>query len=327
MNEACLQHDGRLYVVTSLFNPRRFASRLRLYHNFKAWLAMQGIMLLTVELAFGHRRHATVCEACPSDPWTIRLQTDQELWHKERALNIGIHRLSQLVPNWRYVAWMDADIKLVRDDWAAETVQRLQHFDIVQMFGQASCLGPDEEVLFTSRSIGKEFHDTGRITWGRDPGVGSVGYNVCSHPGLAWAFRRTTLDAIGGLLDICVNGSGDLHMMACFAGDHSVAMPKGVSQGYIDALKRYSSLCDAHVRGNVGYVPGLALHHWHGKVKDRGYGTRWKLLEKYHFDPVTDLRVDTQDLYRWNDHDPRVLALARESRKSLAARNEDSIDL
>ena len=54
-----------LYVVTTVFNPRRFASRHRLYANFAAWLAQQGVRLLTVEVAFGDRPFAVTTAADP----------------------------------------------------------------------------------------------------------------------------------------------------------------------------------------------------------------------------------------------------------------------
>src|SRR6202035_3379899 len=45
----------------------------------------------------------------------------------------------------KYVAWIDADVKFNRPDWAQETMQLLQHYDVLQMFSHAQDVGPDYE--------------------------------------------------------------------------------------------------------------------------------------------------------------------------------------
>ena len=78
------------------------------------------------------------------------------------------------------------------------------------------------------------------------------------------------------------------------------------------------------VRGNVGYVAGTVLHHWHGKTKERGYDKRWRIMVEHQFDPVRDLLTDTQGMLRWSGANPELAAAIRQS---LSGRNEDSIDL
>jgi len=311
-----------LYVITSVFNPRRFQSRLRLYKAFSNWVAKAGVKLLTVEVAFGDRSHDATIE---SDAWHLQLRTKHELWHKERALNLGLHRLSQLDPKWSHVAWMDADVKLVRDDWASETIHLLQHYAVVQMFGEARSLDSNYQSLFSCRSIARNFEEHGTIEWGNNPGLEKRNlYARQGHPGLAWGFRRDELNDIGGWLDTCINGSGDLHMMGCYSGKWDLALSPRASSGYRDSIKRYGELCHKFVRQNVSFMPGTCDHYFHGHSKDRGYDARWKLLDKFRFNPSTDLIQDIQGLYKWNLSDPRVMALAVSTRKSLASRNEDA---
>src|SRR5271166_5960967 len=118
------QHNEKLYVVTAISNPARYHSRYYLYDKFAKHLADSGAQLLTIEAVLGRRLH-TVTE--PDNPWHIQLQTEHELWHKENMLNIAISRLPA---DWRYVAWLDADIEFVRKNWVDETLHQLQHFDI-----------------------------------------------------------------------------------------------------------------------------------------------------------------------------------------------------
>lgn len=38
------------------------------------------------------------------------------------------------------------------------------------------------------------------------------------------------------------------------------------------------------------FVSGTVQHQFHGEVKDRGYSSRWGLLEKFKYNPKTDLK-------------------------------------
>lgn len=309
-----------LYAITTVFNPRRFRSRFNLANRFTEWVRKSGVQLLTVEVSFGEREHVLTQQ---SDPWHIQLVTRHEMWHKERALNIGLNRLSTLAPDWGYVAWMDADIKLARDDWAEEAVHLLQHYAVIQMFGEARWLDPNYHTLFSSPSIAKNFHEDGHMEWGHNPGDHSNFYAKAGHPGLAWAFRRDELNDTGGWLDICINGSADLHMAVAYAGQAALGLSPKASPGYRRAILQFGELCDSRVRRNMSYMAGACDHYWHGRSKERGYLHRWKLVDKYKFDPYTDLVQDIQGLYRWRMDDPRVRSLAVATRHSLAKRNED----
>lgn len=61
----------------------------------------------------------------------LQLRTSHEIWLKENSLNLGFARLP---PDWKYAAWIDADVTFARPDWACETVHQLQHNPVVQMW-------------------------------------------------------------------------------------------------------------------------------------------------------------------------------------------------
>jgi hypothetical protein len=192
---------------------------------------------------------------------------------------------------------------------------------VVQLFDQAANLGPDEEVLWTARGIAKGMAEFGKPVWECPE---AVLRGKKDHPGLGWAFRREALDAMGGLLDFCVAGSADLHMVGAWAGNFLLGHPKELSPAYRQALKVWADRAYAVVQKNVGYVTGLAMHHWHGKTKDRGYDNRWQIMVKHRFDPYQDLMTDTQGLRRWTGNKPQM---EQDLRDSLSRRNEDSIDV
>lgn len=312
-------HERRseeLYVVVCVFNPRRFESRIRLFNEFEHYVLASGARLFVVEAAFGDRRFEVTS---PDDPMHLQVRTSDELWHKERLLNLGLQRLP---PVAKYVAWVDPDIHFTRHDWANETVHMLQHHPVVQMFGQAANLGPNEEVLWQARGIAKGFQEFGKPVWECPE---AVLRGVKDHPGLGWAFRREALDAMGGLLDFCIAGSADLHMVGAWTGNYLLGHPHNLSPAYRDALKRWAARAyQAAGCGNIGHVAGTALHHWHGRTKDRGYDKRWEIMVKHQFDPAHDLITDTQGMLRFSGRNP---ALVYDLRASLANRNEDSIDL
>lgn len=332
----------QLYVVTCVFNPRRFASRYTLYRAFEKMVADGGAKLLTVEVAFGVRPFEVTTSA---DPWNIQLRTSHELWHKERALNIAIQRLTQMVPSARYIAWIDADVSFSRTDWAQETMHALQHCSFVQMFGDAVMLGPQSQHLWACPSNFRSFADyaaandaanfpsaaysSSGAPQGSVNGAKKAISPVAGHPGLAWAATREALDAVGGLIDVCVAGSGDTHMANCLKGNwqwgsHVHPTLDKFSPGMKTYIQRWAERCDQSIKGRIGYVPGVCMHHWHGKSEQRGYFSRWSVVEQFGFDPFTDLKQDVQGLWQFAGNKPKMeQALIR----SLSARNEDSVDV
>src|SRR5450756_2436621 len=98
---------NHLHVVTSLFNPRRFRSRARLYRDFENYVKQSGAVLHTVEMAFGDRSFE-VTQPATADQ--LQFRTHSELWHKERLLNLLIAQVAQQQPDAKYFAWIDADV-------------------------------------------------------------------------------------------------------------------------------------------------------------------------------------------------------------------------
>lgn len=314
-----------LYVIAVISNPQRFKSRYHLYEQFANQIANSpNAVLYTVEIAFGERPF-TVTSG--DNTCHVQLRGYDEAWHKENMINIGISRLPA---DWKYVAWIDADVMFTRTDWAIETVQQLQHYAVVQMFSEAIELGPNHEVIMNHQGFAKaHFEDSLPISTSH----GANGYNQLKkkfsgsihHPGYAWAIRRETLDGIGGLIDYAILGSGDWHMACAFANQVHVSFDRAFSAEFRAKLKRYETLCRLNVRRNVGFVPQTILHYWHGKKKNRGYDTRWKLLRDINYNPDLHLVRDSQGLI--NVAPDADLALRDGLRRYFRSRDEDSIDL
>lgn len=301
----------KFYVVTPVFNPFRFKSRVKLYNDFEKYVEDNiPTQLRTIEVALGERPFE-VTTSC--DSTDIQLRTHHEMWHKERMINLAIARLPA---DWEYVAWIDADVRFTRPDWAIETVHLLQHYDFIQMFDTAIDLSPAHEPLKIHHGY-MSAYSKGKFSNRSHP------YQTF-HPGFAWAARRDALDKVGGLIDFGILGAGDRHMAQGLVGQVQTSYPDNVSDAYKDKLRVWQDMAVRHIKKNVGHMEGSLLHYWHGKKVDRGYLSRWQILSKNIYDPNLDIKCDTQGLYQYTDRNPE---LRYDIRRYFLSRNEDSIDV
>jgi hypothetical protein len=304
-----------LDVILVVSNPVRYASRNELFKNTLDHISShENVRVSVVELALGRRPWEIVD---PSNPRHLALRSYEEgVWHKENMINLGIQRLPS---DWKYVAWIDADVEFVRKDWVTETLQQLQHYMVVQMFEQAVDLGPRGEAMLVHQGFMKQY-----LAGAQRP-VGKYSPYTHWHPGYAWAARREAIEALGGLYDVSVLGSGD-HLMAWgILGENM--LPNTMSEGYRKSLSDWMGRAERYIHRDVGFVPGTLLHYFHGKKADRKYRDRWKILEEAAFDPFLDLKRDWQGLYQLDvDGTPRMIKFRDDLRAYYRARNEDSID-
>ncbi|MBM3793673.1 MAG: hypothetical protein FJW31_06315 [Acidobacteria bacterium] len=306
-------------------NPVRYASRYRLYEGFVAQNAGPHVKFWMVEVAYGDRPFVVTQ---PGEPHHLQLRTNCEIWHKENALNLLFAHVLKVCPGAQYFAWVDAALTFVRPDWAFETLQQLQHYQVVQMFSFAQDVGPKYAPVAGATRQHRGFI----YAYCNAPSFLSsdmrFGYSTNGHPGYAWAARRTALDATGGLLDFAITGGADRHM-ACGllgtmeqSGSYREARLTDLTPNFRNSLLLWKERAAALER-NVGYVDALILHHWHGRKLDRKYGNRWRIYADNTFDPWRDLRRDAQGLY---DIPGSRQKLRDDLRCYFRARNEDSIE-
>ena len=333
-----------LYVITAITNYPRFYSRYRLYERFEKMCADAGAVLYTVEVAL-RDRHFEVTDH--TNPHHIQLRAISEIWHKENALNIAISRLPA---DWEYVAWVDSDIEFARPDWVVETIHQLQHYKMIQMWSHAQDLGPDknhpgalwtpihrqfqsflysyaqnvESSVYNPRP-GKQYTNPPTQP-GHGHGYGGVGPFHDAHlwhSGYCWAARRSAIADLGGLGDVAILGSGDHHMAASLVGCVSRTIHQAMQPEYKAYWSRWQERAEKFIQRNVGYMPGLILHHWHGKKANRGYIDRWKILVENKYVPDLDTKRSPQGILELADRNYR---LRDQIRAYFRTRNEDSID-
>ncbi|HOV34629.1 MAG TPA: hypothetical protein PLS56_01395 [Candidatus Dojkabacteria bacterium] len=344
--------NAPLYCITPIINTQRFRSRWKIYKNaFEHQIINAGAHLILIECSYGEREEVYV-ETVHERHTIINVRTHHELWHKENLINRAIQELHRIDPNWKYVCYVDSDIQFARPDWVGETLHKLQHHPIVQMFSQVAYLSPDNEQLRVALSFmegwrqGIPFQNKAGIAQDKGAWVKHKHPKDCpccppppypehnhSHkiawagaPGAAWAYRREALNQLGGLVDYAILGSADYHMSTALMGFLHISLQKGYHPEYVQWLMDWQTRALKYIKRDVGLVKGLILHHWHGKMKDRNYGTRWQILINHQFNPRTDIKKDTNGLWQLEDENDKW-QLRDDIRGYFNVRNEDSIDL
>lgn len=313
-----IKRHGTLHVVVPCFNPLRFVTRYSLLQDFLKHATDAGAVVWLAEAAFGERPF----EVTQGDnAQHVQFRVRDEIWLKESMINVTVARLPQ---DWQYVAWVDGDVAFLNPDWVQETIQQLQHYDVVQMFQHSIDFGPNSEPLghFRGFPASKVEGLAGKAPAGQ-PASYYYEQPGWFHPGYAWACTRPAWDTFGGLIDINIVGGGDHQMAHGFYGDIDKAIPFAATKGYRGALLAWQ-LQALKLKRNIGFVPGTLMHHWHGKKSRRGYFDRWQILQRNQFDPVTDLKRDRFGLWQLSGDKP---AMRDDMRAYFRQRQEDGMEL
>jgi hypothetical protein len=163
---------------------------------------------------------------------------------------------------------------LVGTEGAAQT-------HIVQLFQTCCSLGPEGEVIQTDKGFAYQHATSGQAF--------NKGYRYGFwHPGYAWACSRRAYDAMGGLVDWNLLGSGDHHMALAWIGQVDQSYPGTMHGDFKGRLLDYQERCRAAAL-RMSYIKGTVLHHWHGRTVDRKYVERWQVLIRHQYNPSNDI--------------------------------------
>lgn len=304
-----VRESNVLHVVGVISNPARWHSRYRLARQWQEQMrAARGVELHMVETAFGDRHHEV------TGPEDLQLRTKSEAWIKESMINLGVRDL--LPKDWRYVAWVDADVEFRDPNWAQETIHQLQHHAVVQPWQHCADIGSGGNILATHTSFGFM-----RQTGERMQKSAKEPYRN-AHTGYAWACTREFWESVGGLIDFAILGSGDHHMAWAMIGDVDVSIPKVNSPSFFRRAHEWQSRATRVTNTQVGFTPGRIEHAFHGPKKRRFYQERWQILAQHGYDPDTDLIHDSQGLVQLVGKPGLEHAIGQYNR----ARSEDSVD-
>ena len=317
MNEA-VDRGGRLWAITSYFNPAGYRRRFANYRAFRAGL---GVPLATIELSFDGNFQLQAGDA----DVLVQIRGRDVMWQKERLLN---HLLPLLPDACREVVALDCDLVFPRSDWAAQVSAALCGAALVQPFRHVRHLpadaGPDhvgepgglvEEALASAIAAGQSAHEVlGRAGKRSDGGP---------TPGFAWAAPRDLLER-HGFYDVCIVGGGDRALASAAFGGWEHAMERQfLNQRQRERYLAWAEAFHREVRGSVTCLEGDLFHLWHGTIADRRTRQRHQGLGVFAFDPGRDLALAESGCWQWASDKPELHAYVRDY---FFSRKEDGQD-
>lgn len=297
---------GSFWVITSYYNPEDIKDKRENYLFFKKTLKKQGVNLITVECAFKKQDFNLNKEDADI---LLQVRSNSILWQKERLLNIGLENLPD---DCDKIAWLDADIIILDDDWAKKVAILLEKYPIVKPFAEAIRLtkkeskkilkGENEELnnLFSYRNRVINNYYQPSTMWKL---IFLAVFGMCA--------RREVYEK-SGFYDRMIICSGDMVMANAFLYKDSRA--KDLKERFhlsealiVDIDEWYAKLSPRRGDFGICYLEGVTMFHiFHGKMMNRKYEQTCKLLDKYEFNPKKDLIINEDGCYDWASSKPKL---------------------
>ena len=230
----------------------------------------------------------------------IQLSGAALLWQKERLLNLALKAVPTDV---EHIAWLDCDVILKREDWAAEAKRQLQELNVVQLFSEAVYLSPNDDIQSIRVQDGYSYVP-GLMSLADAKDLIQIGASIGKKfvryaPGLAWAAQRSVF-ANHGFYDADIVGSADSFIAAALLGEHELLSRRySLKEPRRQHYFRWAIPFNKSVGGRVGHVAGAIFHLNHGDIENRGYVERQKGLAAFDFDPDIDLTIGRNGAWHW----------------------------
>ena len=308
-----VQRTGRLWAVTSYFNPLGYERRLANFRQFRHHLE---VPLVAVELGYDGRFQLAAEDA----EVLVQLPGRDLMWQKERLLNLA---LKALPPECAQVVWLDCDIVFGNTRWPEQLSTALARFPLVRPYAQprnekpgwrlaeTDIVTPPERVRPLPRQHVPILDDIAACR----------GAALPAQPwGRAYAASRDLLET-HGFYDGCIIGSGDLAMIFAACG-HAETAADVLRLGGPHRAHYLAWAQGFHddIGGRVGYLDGVLHHLWHGDRANRRYGERHSQLAVHCFDPARDVCESEHGVWQWSSNKPGLKEFVR---SYFHARRED----
>lgn len=273
---------SKLAIVTCHYNWANFDMPVRNLRRFLRQMDRYKVPVYGVELYLRDQEP----EMAGQPGWkSIPVKESAILWQKEALLNMA----ERMVPDdFDIIAPIDADVEFANPNWHSDTLRAMQFHPIVQLFSDALWTDRRGKVCRQRASVCRLGLDMDRWT---------------THPGFAWAFRRDLYREMGGWYDIAPMGAGDTLLCVALQKqrlpkkwmDHAYSYLGPKNRGHFDAwMERVREAMRGH---SVGYVPGQAIHEWHGDLVNRRYHERARWIEGY--DAKRHIRKNRAGYLQW----------------------------
>lgn len=295
-NDKMIKTIDNFYVITTFFNPNNSKNKLLNYNFFRKKLKEQGLKLITVECSFRQKKHRLTKEDADI---LIQVRSNSILWQRERLLNIA---LDNLPLDCDKIAWLDADIVILDDNWAHVVAKLLDKYHFVKPFSEAVRLTKKEsKKIRNGKSLEKfgffnsdDIHQYYSLTLKRQIVFFAV-LGMCARREI---FQHTYF------YDKMILGSGDLIMTNAFINSNPKVEDIDISEYFSDALKHdinnwYKNIKKDRGNFNISFLDTKALHLFHGLTSNRNYKERQLMLKKYNYEPENDLKFNDDKCFEW----------------------------
>lgn len=290
--------DSILHVIIIYFNYCNYDNRLRLTRDFiQRMMIIQTIEIHVIELTFNGDLHLA-----DGNFHYLALESNSPMWYKENMINVAVQKMLPI--DWKYMAWIDADLDFDNDYWSCEAISSLQDNDVIQLFSHCDDLDANREVMHTHTSfVYRLKHDNQ--------------YTAKWHPGYAWAMTRKCYEKIGGLFESNIAGGGDRVMALSFIQKLETIRDIMSDSHYNHAMKFQDRCIDI----KIDYLRLVIRHYYHGDKKNRLYKSRHESLIEFNYNPKIMLEKDKDGILIPSIHFP--IELLHKIKNYFYLRNED----
>ncbi|MBN2854320.1 hypothetical protein JXK06_02180 [Patescibacteria group bacterium] len=289
---------GSLWVLSTFFNPTQAVNKINNYRYFHQNLIRQGVKILTVECAF--KDASFELDSNDADK-LIQVRSDSILWHKERLLNIG---LKYLPSECDKIAWLDADIIFLNNDWAKEVAKLLETYHFVKPFNRAIRLNKKEtrEILLKNNIKNLNLHNRPKY---KNSEYSANQENLIIYMSVFGLCARRDIIQEIGFYDRFIVGNGDMVISGAILNEKPYwdILPTALEKDIEVWSKKASNLT---ANKGIAFIPDDILHLFHGRIANRNYYDRIRILKKRKFDPNQDLRINQDDCFEWASNKKRL---------------------
>lgn len=311
--------DSILHIILVISNPCNYKRRIQLAKDFINRIKKESnVKLYIVELTFGNQEYQ-LTES--TNPKHLQLNTNTDpLWHKENLINLGIQNL--LPDNWKAVAWIDADIEFDNPHWVSDTLKLLNKYDVVQLFNIALDLDQHQDPQFVHFGFCYQYFQIKERTTNFNININNnqtLELLCRHHTGFAWAITKDAYEAMNGLYEFSIIGSGDFNFCLALINKAIYSLNNNSPQHYKDSIIEYQ----LNIKRNItfAYTPGIIKHFYHGEKINRKYHNRWTILAKNKYDPFKFITKDNFGLLIPTKKCPKQLLI--DIKNYFIERNED----
>ena len=285
-----------LYVISCIFSPFGQDIRTKLAQEFVERIEKEKedgspLQICIVELLYPKQESFIKIKDMK---YYMQISYEQHgfyLFNKENLINIAVRKL--LPSNWKYMAWVDADIEFKNSFWASEAIEQLKSSkcDILHLF--SICRFLDSEGLPS-----RYYHSAVKIH--NDKHLRKYG-----HPGYAWAMKRKAYEQLRGLFEFAIVGGGDSIMCLCLLKQMNTMKKLFGGNPY---FYKEIELFRQKAKGlKTQFLDIMIEHNYHGETANRLYKDRRAILIDSFYHPQRDLirpfpelplLIPTDDFYR-----------------------------